>query len=62
MCLIFGFLLVAGFQERQGLWVFCHHDITNMLGKTLDEDATVETFVDDVVEEYHHLAHLVGES
>ena len=33
-----------------------------MLGKTLDKNASVETFVENIVQQHHHLAHFVGES
>ena len=53
--------LFADLQERQRLWVFCHQHVAHVFGKTLNEQSTVETVVDDGIEQHHHLRHLVLE-
>ena len=52
-------LLVADFEQRQRLGILRHEHVTHMFGKTLDEQASVEAFVDDIVEQHHDIAHLI---
>ena len=52
-------LLVAHLEQGQRLRVLGHQHITHVAGETLDEQSTVEALVDDRVEQYHNVAHLI---
>ena len=52
-------LLVADLKERQRLRILGHQHVAYVLGKTLDEQSAIETFVDDIVEQHHDVAHFI---
>ena len=60
LCLITFALLVADFQQRQCLWVLRHQHIAHMLGQSLNEQSTIETLVDNLVEQHHDVCHLIN--
>ena len=51
--------LLAHFEQRQGLRVFSHHQVSHVLGQALNEQTAIETIVDYRIQQYHHIGHLI---
>ena len=52
-------LPLAHLQQRKRLRVFCHHHIAHMSSQSADEMSAIESLVDYIIEEHHHLCHFV---
>ena len=52
-------LLIAHFKQGQCLFVAGHQYVAHVAGQSLDKQAGIESFVDDAIEQYHDVGHLI---